>query len=1040
MKLRPLIIFLCAVIALCGSAVAVATTQHHQAFELRGYADATTAEPLPYRLPLLGVNADLTQYGDDLPAQFAAMRAAHIHWVRQMVYWSPSFDWTMWDAIMAALRQYNGELALVPVLMADAPPLTDDARAAFAAWAAAFAARYADDLRVYQVWDEPNLRAAWGNRDPRPIEYAALLGAVAPSVRAADADAVILAAALAPTVEQGPQNLSDWLYLRGLYAQGAQQYWDAVAAKPYGFAVPALERTVREDTLNFSRAVALREIMLQNGEGGKALWAVNWGWNSLPADWQGAPSIWGAVTADQQRQYTLQALDRAEREWPWLGGMILYTWQPAAPATDPVWGFALRTPDGAPTPLYEALVNRPQHNTAINGRYPAANPHASYSGLWTFGPLGADIGWVRPTDSRLSFAFHGSDVALIVRQDNYVAYLYPTINDQPANALPRDGDGNAYVVLTSGNREPETQVIPLARGLPLGDHTLRVVADRGEDRWALIGYAVSAGDMRAPWRNMLNMAWLALAVSALASIITAWAVDWRALFPPLTAAVTRVWRGVGGVAQLGISAVTSLALMLGLLLTWGEAAPNLFRRDLPSLALMVLSAGLVSLELHVILTVIALVVLFIIIYNRVDLGLMLTVFYAPFFLFPIELYRFAFPMSELVILLTAAAAALRGMAAYGRARRDGTAQPVVWMWARWQRLNALDWVVIAWVALGVLSLLWTERPRAALTELRTMIVEPALFYLIARSANLDRAAWLRLVDALIVAGVAVAGIGLLLYVRGDAIITAEEGARRLASVYGSPNNVGLFLGRCLPLALAMALLPLDRGRRAGMGGGLVLMLLAVGLSQSAGALLLGVPFGVAFVLVALYGRRGLLLIAGAAAVAVPLVAVLIQQSERFARLLDLSSGTNFFRLRVWQSAINILQERPLTGLGLDQFLYAFRGKYILPDAWQEPNLSHPHNFVLDVWLRLGVAGVLWFAWAQWAFWRAWRAALAAQSDPLWRAVVVGAGGAMANLLAHGLIDNSIFVQDLCYVFVLLLLLAGYTAQPSDAAPHDTTAR
>ena len=29
-------------------------------------------------------------------------------------------------------------------------------------------------------------------------------------------------------------------------------------------------------------------------------------------------------------------------------------------------------------------------------------------------------------------------------------------------------------------------------------------------------------------------------------------------------------------------------------------------------------------------------------------------------------------------------------------------------------------------------------------------------------------------------------------------------------------------------------------------------------------------------------------------------------------------------------------------------------------------------------------------------------------------------GSMINLLAHGLVDNSVFVNDLAYVFVLLL--------------------
>jgi hypothetical protein len=36
-----------------------------------------------------------------------------------------------------------------------------------------------------------------------------------------------------------------------------------------------------------------------------------------------------------------------------------------------------------------------------------------------------------------------------------------------------------------------------------------------------------------------------------------------------------------------------------------------------------------------------------------------------------------------------------------------------------------------------------------------------------------------------------------------------------------------------------------------------------------------------------------------------------------------------------------------------------------------------------------------------------------------RALLIGTMGAMAALLAHGLIDNSVFVQDLVYIFALL---------------------
>ena len=167
---------------------------------------------------------------------------------------------------------------------------------AFAAFARAFAARYGATIDYYQIWDEPNLIAAWGDAEPRPPITSPCCSAATAPFTARIQSATVIAAALAPTTEQGPANISDIRYLNDLYALGAAPYMDAVAAKPYGFNASPDDRTVRDDTLNFSRIVALREIMVQHGDGAKALWASAWGWNSLPADWAGAPSIWGSVT------------------------------------------------------------------------------------------------------------------------------------------------------------------------------------------------------------------------------------------------------------------------------------------------------------------------------------------------------------------------------------------------------------------------------------------------------------------------------------------------------------------------------------------------------------------------------------------------------------------------------------------------------------------------------------------------------------------------------------------------------------------------
>ncbi|MEO8612073.1 MAG: O-antigen ligase family protein [Chloroflexota bacterium] len=1041
---RQYIIFAVTLVALSGSLVTVFAARQERDFQLRGYVDASVDSSLPFKVPRLGVNVELIQYSNDiLPQQLKQMVAAHITWVRQVFPWDEiepergHYRWEVWDHIVETVAKYPS-LHLIAVLtytpswarVADAQddhtsPPADPGD--FAKFASLFAARYGEDIDYYQVWDEPNLIASWGGLEPRPADYAALLQETYGAIHSADAEATVIAGALAPTIETGPKNISDILFLSDLYALGAQNYMDAVGAKPYGFDESPEDRTVKPNILNFSRVVALREVMVRNGDAAKAIWAMNWGWNSLPDNWAGRPSIWGRVTNAQQVDYTLTALDRTEREWPWLAGMVLQQWQPVAPPDDPIWGFALINYQDQPTPLYGALVQHIPPLQAENGLFPAANPFALYSGVWTFGKMGADIGWVQ--DSQFDFAFKGRAVSLLLRQDKFVAYLYPTIDGQPADATPKDASGNAYIVLTSGSELLEENLVPVAANLLPSTHSMHIVADRGWDRWVLAGYGVSSGNLAFPYDNKVAIAWIAVAISVASAAVAGWQINWVFLFNRLSF----LNRRINAVGQLGIGIVTSLALLVGMLITWGDSTPNLFRRESVQLGLAIFSAGLLYLQPGLILAIVAAIVLFVLIYNHLDIGLILTLFWTPFFLFPVELYRFAFPLSEILILMSAAAWLLRLLVEQGKMRHMPISSlpqtPVFRM-----RLKGLDYGVIAFVVLGVISLLWAQLHSQATTELRVMIVEPALFYAIFRTIPLDKKLILKLVDALLIAGFVVAIIGLWQFLQGQAVITAEDGARRLASVYGSPNNVGLFLGRCIPFALAFLFAPIDRLRRIAAAVSLGVMGLAIILSQSVGAIFVGVPAAMIAVLLVYGGKRARWILFGLVIIAV--VGFLFSlQSARFARVLDFDSGTNFFRIRVWQSALNIIHDHPITGLGLDQFLYAFRGHYILPDAWQEPNLSHPHNIILDFWVRLGIFGVGLLLVIQFAFWKAMRGAIRIyqKHDPLLYAVVVGLIGSMINLISHGLIDNSVFVQDLCYVFIFLL---GCAAQLSNTSAID----
>ncbi|MCY4464359.1 MAG: O-antigen ligase family protein [Chloroflexi bacterium] len=1035
--MRQLLSILLCLVLVGGSVAATLGTLQLRDFELRGYVDATQDHNLPFRRPRAGINAELLQYSpDELRLQLETMRGANFRWLRQFARWDEIeprqglFEWSGWDALVEQMRAIP-ELELVAVFMntpawarpqhptvaltETAPPADLDA---FARFASQFAARYGGTIDYFQIWDEPNLGDAWGGLDPRPADYVALLGAAGGAILRSDPTATIVAAALAPTTETAGQNISDIRYLQAMYDHGARDLMDIAAGKPYGFEHSPLDRRVDESLLNFSRFIALREVMLANGDGRKPLWASNFGWNTLPPDWQGDKSIWEQVSQEERSSFTLQAIQRAGREWPWLGAMFLQHWQPDAPLTSAQWGFALVQPDGRATPLLNALPAVNAEPYAQDGIYHARNPYARYSGIWQFSERGADIGWLTTSDSQLAFDFFGRDVAMLVNEDNYVAFLYPQVDGEPANAAQHDADGNAYIFLRSNNQQPQTTLAPVARELPLGEHTLTAVADQGWDRWAIAGYAVSSGNLAEPYNRQIALGILTSLVS-LAALFTSLAkAPWAHWLPRISA----VTGSLSATMHLLLTGLTSLAMMLAMLLTWGMPKPALFLRDEFNLLLALATGGLLYFSPSLLLSLLFGLVLFVLLFQRLENGLILTVVWAPFFLYPVELHTFAFPMVEVMILLTTAAGLLRGLTALGARLQMRNAGFPLFTWQQLRHVHWLDALVLCLVGLGVASLLWTRQLSSATTELRTLIFEPALFYLLIRCTRPDRFTLMRYFLALIAAAVLVSIIGLVQYFLGDMVIVAEAGTARLQSVYGSPNNIGLLFGRTIPIALALLLAPPSARLRVLAGVSLLIMLPTLALTQSVGAILLGVPAGLAVVCLGCYGRRALLPLLGASLAGAAGFGLLTQISARFASLLDIGNGTTFVRLRLWESALSMIRDHPLTGIGLDQFLYLYGGEYLRPDAVHDSDLSHPHNFALDFWTRLSLLGLLAFIAIQALF---WRLSLRALRDSRGRdkqifAMTVGLMGSMAGLLAHGLIDNSVFVIDLAFIFMFQL--------------------
>ena len=146
------------------------------------------------------------------------------------------------------------------------------------------------------------------------------------------------------------------------------------------------------------------------------------------------------------------------------------------------------------------------------------------------------------------------------------------------------------------------------------------------------------------------------------------------------------------------------------------------------------------------------------------------------------------------------------------------------------------------------------------------------------------------------------------------------------------------------------------------------------------------------------------------------------QGTRLAAALNLSAGSGFIRVNLWQSAWAMWLDHPFLGVGPDNFLYAYRSFYILPAAWKEPELSHAHNLILDPLARIGALGLLALAAVAAGFVARARAAL---RDDASRPLGIGAFGLAAAAAAHGIVDHSYFLPDLACAFMIAAgLVAG----------------
>jgi hypothetical protein len=273
-----------------------------------------------------------------------------------------------------------------------------------------------------------------------------------------------------------------------MYDAGAGDYFDVLAMQGYGLWSGPTDRRMRPRVLNFSRPMYLREIMVENGDEQKPIWITEMNWNAPPADLPDRP--FGDVTLEQQARYAVEAFERAQQEWPWLGVINVWFFKRAtdAEADQAMYYFRLVEPDFTPLPAYYALQDY-FHSDEARTLYPGVHQEddwaLAYAGAWqTEDDPSAQLGGYRTSDdveARLSLAFEGTTLL-----------LQAPPGEEGAFSLSLDGAAAKTVSYSAG------QQIVLARGLSPGRHTL-TLSPGASGRLAVDSLTVEERRPYLPW-------------------------------------------------------------------------------------------------------------------------------------------------------------------------------------------------------------------------------------------------------------------------------------------------------------------------------------------------------------------------------------------------------------------------------------------------------------------------------------------------------------------------------------------------------------
>jgi len=434
---------------------------------------------------------------------------------------------------------------------------------------------------------------------------------------------------------------------------------------------------------------------------------------------------------------------------------------------------------------------------------------------------------------------------------------------------------------------------------------------------------------------------------------------------------------------------------------------------------------------------------------RLDFALLFTILALPAYLIRFKVYGLPLTLLETMILISFAVWFIKSFLPHLKSLIKNRQARIPYPFS----VEIILLLIIAFVSAGVSGF-----SDSALGIFKAYFFEPVLLFILILNVFKTRRDCLKILGALLISAALISLIAIYQKVTGQFIFNsfwAEAETRRVVSLYGYPNAVGLYLAPLVMIFLGWLLYLPKRTLLSGafekisIIATIIFSGLAVYFAHSRGALIgLGAALLIFILLAERKKRKSILITLGILALLVLIVPTSRNYLQTKLQFKDLSSE---IRRQQWKETLLMLNNgKIISGAGLSNYQTAVKpyhqeGLFFNSDNlsnfseqlrasstlrtkyWQPVEIyMYPHNIFLNFWSELGLFGLLLFIWIIVKyFYICFRLIIIyGRENKKERYLIVGLLGAMIVTLVHGLVDAPYFKNDLAALFFIYLALIG----------------